>query len=600
MENATETSLAAATITRFKRRYKVSFTRNPALSDTFKSLETRVYDKTDARWGWVVSKEGLFDVMMAWKEGGRVAWNFQPAELRAEFVLDARLVRDARRAAEAQLTDRVVSNAAAVVYKDQLRADPDFKLAALSGLVRPDTPITFYYHQHITAAWLIHRGGGILAAEMGLGKTFVFCAAALALCPPGRKVLIVAPKSLVLGIRDDLVKLMAHPWHVLGYGRKQPHTAAKATFILAAYSFFGRPSFQGEIDLADFGPDGPGAVVLDESHLVKNHETKAYKRLNAAFGGRGLPIICSTGTPIKSWGREVWTQLHLVDPVSFPSRSHFEKTYCGAFLDPRWRRIAYDPQLERRTELNALLQPYMFRVRKEDVINLPPKIYRKLVIPLTPAERLAYQRARDTIREQIEADGTEAGAMVLLGKLRQYCAAAKVGYVQELVDRHNAEGEKVVIVDQFRATVAEFAAHYGNRAVVRTGGQDMDAQLAAVKLFQRDPLPGVPDGVDNFIGTTDTCKYGLTLTAARVLYLVTLAWTPAECDQVFDRTHRISQTRPVLIFLPVLEGTVDEYVYEKLEIKRAQVLHVIDNQEYAGDMKTSMFADVMRYLRDEK
>jgi SNF2 family DNA or RNA helicase len=175
-----------------------------------------------------------------------------------------------------------------------------------------------------------------------------------------------------------------------------------------------------------------------------------------------------------------------------------------------------------------------------------------------------------------------------------------VAYVRELVDRHNAEGEKVIIVDEFRDTVSQYFAHYGDRAVLRMGGQDINAQLADVKRFQRDPLPGVADGVDNFIGTTGTCMYGLTLTAARVLYMVTLAWTPAECDQVFDRAHRISQTRPVLIFLPVLEDTVDEYVYEKLEIKRAQVLHVIDNQEYAGDMKTSIFADVLRYLRREK
>lgn len=585
-----------ATITRFKRSYKVLYARNNELSDTFKQLENRTFDKTGENWGWVVNKESLYDVMMSWKGRPGVNWAFESAALMEEFRGEALAVRDLRRQ-QATLHESLASrNLSAEAYKADLLGDREFELSVFGSVTRTDTAIKFYYHQHITAAWLIHRGGGILAAEMGLGKTFVFCLAAAVLARPDQKFLIVAPKSLVLGIRDDLVKLLPDVWYFLGYGRKQPNTAEQARVVLTSYSYFARSGFSVEKHLTPFGVDQPGVVVLDESHMVKNPGSLTFKNINASFGGGRCKFICSTGTPIKSWGREIWTQLHLLDPVSFASRTAFEKEYCGSYMHPYFKRIDYDPMLERRSELNALLQPYMFRVRKEDVLNLPPKIYRKLVIPLSAAERKEYEQYRDEIKAQLELDASGAQAMVLLGKMRQYCAQKKVGNVKELVDRHNQEGEKVVIIDQFKDTVYQMAEHYGQRAVVHTGDQSIDERAAAVKHFQRDLHAGAPDGVDAFLGTVDTCKYGLTLTAANIMYLISLPWTPAECDQVFDRCHRISQTRTVLIFIPVLEDTVDEYVYDAVENKRNAVLQIVDNKSFAADMKTSAFADVLKYL----
>jgi SNF2 family DNA or RNA helicase len=599
MEPTLPTTQTVASVIRFKRSYKVLFSRNPLLSETFKQLDNCRFDKEDDRWGWVVGKEGLYDAMMAWKGNPGVSWEFLPAPLRDEFLLEAIEVRDAKRARLALLDAMAARSAHAEAYKQQLRADRDYTLPFYQQVLKPGSPINFYYHQHITTAWLIERHGGILAAEMGLGKTFVFCLAALRLCPPGQKVVIVAPKSLVLGIIADLTTLLPQDWYFMGYGRKQPNTPEQATFLLASYSYFARSGFSVEKHLVPFGAKKPGAVALDESHMVKNHGSLTYKNINAAFGGQNIPIICSTGTPIKSWGREVWTQLHLIDPITFHSRTDFERAYCGAYLHPYWKRIEYDPLLEKRQELNALLQPYMFRVRKEDVINLPPKIYRKLVIPLTDTERRDYNKMVVETREALLQDGNQAAAMVLVGKLRHYCAQQKISYVKELVDRHNQEGEKVVVIDQFKDTIYQLAQHYGNRAVVHTGDQDIDERQAAKTLFQKDSVAGVPDGVDNFFGSVDTCKYGLTLTAACIMYLMTMPWTPAECDQVYDRLHRISQTRTVLIFIPVLQDTIDEYVYDKNETKRGGVLEIIDDQGFAGDMKTSTFNDVLKYLTNK-
>lgn len=595
--NPTPTEYTIATVTRFKKSYKVFFQKHAGLSTTFKKTDNTRYDKTDGSWGWVAGPEALFTVMRAWKGNPTVTWVFHPVELKDAFYQQALVIRDQLREEAQQREALVARNQAIQAYKESLRVDTTFRLDPLRTVLRADTPFNFYYHQHIATAWLLRRPGGLLAAEMGLGKTLVFIAAALLMARPDEKVLIIAPRSLVLNIRNDLVKLVSDSWHFLGYDRKQPYTAKEARVLLMSYSYFASTKFDFQqkigqyVDLTKIA-----AIACDESHNLKNPASLTFTNIKASFGKARIPFIMSSGTPVKSWGREIWTQLHLIDPVTFHSRTKFEELYCGAYMHPQFKRIEYDPAKEAasRPALHAAILPYMFRVRKQDVLDLPPKIYRKLVMPLSTSEAKDYNRYRNELIAEYEASGTEAAAMTLLLRLRQYTAAKKVEGLKELLERHLLEGEKVVVIDQHKEVLYELKRYFGDRAVVHTGDQSLDERQAAVASFQRSSTVG--EGADIFLGSTATCRAGLTLTAGRILYMVTQDWTPADCDQVYDRVHRISQTRSVLIFIPVLDGTVDEYVYDQQEVKRTGMLRVIDNEGYAADMRRSMYHDVLQYL----
>ncbi len=586
-----------ATVQRFKRSYKVTYGKHEALSNSFKTTDNTRYDKTDKSWGWVAGPEALYDIMLAWKHKPEVTWVFYPESLKEEFRQDALRIREERKQETQGLQALQQRNVEIQAYKESLRVDTKFRLDPLRTILRPDTPYSFYYHQHIATAWLLRRPGGLLAAEMGLGKTLVFIAACILMARPDEKVLIIAPKSLVLNIRNDLVQLIPDSWHFLGYDRKQPHKAKDARVLLMSYSYFATSKFDFEQKIGQYvSLDKIAAIACDESHNLKNPDSLTFRNIKASFSKARIPFIMSSGTPIKSWGREIWTQLHLIDPLVFKSRAKFEAEFCGAYMHPQFKRIEYDPLKEAaaRPALHRLILPYMFRVRKQDVLDLPPKLYRKLVIPLSAGEVKEYNRYRNELIAEYEASGTDAAALTLMLRMRRYTAGKKVEALKELLERHLLEGEKVVVVDQHKDLLYELKQHFGDRAVLHTGDQSLDERQAAVQSFQRSSTVG--EGADIFLGSTATCRAGLTLTAARILYMITQDWTPADCDQVYDRLHRISQTRTVLIFIPVLDGTVDEYVYDEQEIKRRGMLRVIDNEGYAADMRSSSYHDVLRYL----
>ena len=62
---------------------------------------------------------------------------------------------------------------------------------------------------------------------------------------------------------------------------------------------------------------------------------------------------------------------------------------------------------------------------------------------------------------------------------------------------------------------------------------------------------------------------GLNLTAADHVFLVDPWWNPAVEDQAADRTHRIGQDKPVIVYRLVAEDTVEERILTLQQRKRA-------------------------------
>jgi len=94
----------------------------------------------------------------------------------------------------------------------------------------------------------------------------------------------------------------------------------------------------------------------------------------------------------------------------------------------------------------------------------------------------------------------------------------------------------------------------------------MKARQEAVDKFQKDP------GVRIFLGNTEACKTGLTLTAANRAVFVESSWSPKDIDQMVDRMHRIGQSKPVLAQFLTTHQSIDEY-----QLRRAlEKLQVID------------------------
>lgn len=136
-----------------------------------------------------------------------------------------------------------------------------------------------------------------------------------------------------------------------------------------------------------------GAVIVDEIHKAKNGQSQQGKALRTLK----TPIrIGLSGTPMNK-AEDLWNILTWlgVEKRSFYS---FKNTYCimggyGGY------KVVGHKNLE---SLNAELSSVMLRRRKDEVLDLPPKVHSTEYVELTSKQQLIYRDIKNGIIADLE------------------------------------------------------------------------------------------------------------------------------------------------------------------------------------------------------
>ncbi len=223
-------------------------------------------------------------------------------------------------------------------------------------------------YQRAGVAWLeaaVAHGGGVLADEMGQGKTVQAIAV---LAAHGRRPhLVVCPTSLVGNWQREPARF-APDVDVVRYtgpGRTDVLQAAgPGAVVLTSYGIL-----RSDADRLARPWD---VVVLDEAQQVKNPDALA------ARAARALDArlrVAMTGTPVENRLDELWSLLAFTNPGLLGSRSRFRRRFAAAVEQ---RRSAAAAQ-----RLHEIVGPHVLRRRKSDVApELPPKIEATVVCPM--------------------------------------------------------------------------------------------------------------------------------------------------------------------------------------------------------------------------
>ena len=112
-------------------------------------------------------------------------------------------------------------------------------------------------------------------------------------------------------------------------------------------------------------------------------------------------------------------------------------------------------------------------------------------------------------------------------KSRQYTSHLKIKEMSEIIETVLNTGEKLVIVDMFKESLYALYEKYKSISGLHTGDKTVEERSEIVKEFQ-DP----DSEMKIFFGSIQTCNYGLTLTAASKLFVLSLPYVPGVYDQV--------------------------------------------------------------------
>lgn len=415
-----------------------------------------------------------------------------------------------------------------------------------------------YPHQADGVAFLISKKRAILGDDMGLGKTRQAVVALQAAVPEG-VILVVCPASLKLNWKREI--LMVDPAariEVLGYD-KEP--SVKPRWIIVNYDLLSKQ--------AERLHDIPWAgVILDEAHFIKNasaRTTHCLKLLGVQDQAKA-PLVgpnyvfLLTGTPMTSRPRDLFNLLRCVGHPAARSFLSFAKRYCEAYRNDFGWVTTGASNLD---ELNLLMKEIMLRRKKDEVLDLPPKIRSWVPVDISaaPAALLAVENFLAWYQGTDPAAPNDTQFLARLTKVRVALHKAKHKAVAERIRDVVAAGDKVVVFTAFNDGVARHAKTLGEAAVTITGSQSAEQRMEAVDRFQKDPIVRVV--VCNIIAG----GVGITLTASTHVIFQDLDWVPANHAQAEDRCYRMGQTRKVTVEYFHAEGSLDSYIARLLETK---------------------------------
>ena len=421
-------------------------------------------------------------------------------------------------------------------------------------------------------AFLYDRGlGGILADDMGLGKTLQ----ALALICRAREqapgeppFLVVAPTSVVANWGREAARF-APTLRVVTIEQSETKRGASLADLVAGADVVVTSYALLRIDIDRYAPLAWRGMLLDEGQFVKNHRAKTYscaRRIRAPFK------LAITGTPLENTLMDLWALLSITAAGLFPHPDRFAEQFQ--------RPIERGHDAERLDRLRRRIRPLMLRRTKNKVAaELPPKQEQVLEVALQPKHLRIYQTHLQRERQKVLGlldDLTQNRFTILssLTLLRQLSldpslvdpayagvASSKIEVLCEHLAELAAEGHRALVFSQFPsflAKVKERLAAEGLGYSYLDGSTRRRAAVVAEFTGGENPV---------FLISLKAGGYGLNLTEADYCFVLDPWWNPAAEAQAVDRTHRIGQTRSVMVYRLVAKDTIEEKVMQLKERK---------------------------------
>ena len=358
-------------------------------------------------------------------------------------------------------------------------------------------------------------------------------------------------------------------------------------------------------------------VVCDEAQFVKNRTSATYKAVRRL---RAPSTIAITGTPLENSLMDLWALMSIAAPGLLPDPERFGQVY---------RKPIDRGDTEALGRLRRRMRPFLLRRTKEQVAaDLPAKTEQVLAVELGAKHRKAYDqrlaRERQRILGLLEEDTAQSRFIALkaLTTLRQMALdpalvdgdggndgsgttaargakgakdkaaatppegqrrsgrrpspSAKVEVLLEHLGSIVSEGHRALIFSQFTRYLSGVREHLED-AGVRTAymdGSTPDRQKV-IDAFRAGEA-------DVFLISLKAGGFGLTLTEADYVFLLDPWWNPQAEEQAVDRTHRIGQDKPVMVYRLVSADTIEEKVMALKEKKAELFARVVEG---TGDVE---------------
>lgn len=438
---------------------------------------------------------------------------------------------------------------------------------------------------------------GCLADDMGLGKTVQTLALLQTLKDDHllKTSLLVAPVSAIPNWETEIGRFapgLTFHRHIGARRDKETEGWNNVDLVITSYA-----TLRNDVEL--FSAFDFDTIILDESQNIKNYTSQVSRAVKILKGNRRLAL---SGTPIENNTMELWSLFDFLIPGYLGTPRWFTRQFASA--------IERDKDSEKAALLKKMIYPFILRRKKEAVeAELPEKTEIVTKLNMEDEQFKLYTETAKHYREEIEREIDEKGVSqssmkILEGmlRLRQLCLfpglldkrfnsvpSAKFDYFRELMEDILAEEHKVLVFSQF-VEVLKIIREYFDEEIIDysyiDGSVNIKNREKMVKSFQEDEDRRV------FLLSLKAGGVALNLTAADYVIIFDPWWNPAVEAQAIDRSHRIGQTKKVLVYRMVMSDSIEEKMLQLQEEKKALVENLITSD--AKTFKNLKKDDILR------
>ena len=323
-------------------------------------------------------------------------------------------------------------------------------------------------------------------------------------------------------------------------------------------------------------------MTVDESTTIKNRQAKRTKAVCRVGRGAVMRRIL-TGSPVTKSPMDLYSQMDFLDPAILGFKSYY--AFQGRYAEVQRRSMgshSFNQIMGYRhlDELTDKLDRNSFRVRKEDCLDLPDKVYMRRHVELTVEQSDAYAQMGSLALARLDSGelATTQNVLTQIMRLQQICLGSltdddgtvhdlKSNRLSALLDICDEIQGKAIIwatwTRDIRSIAEALRDRCGVQAVATLHGETPDSdRQQIVESFQDRPSE-----LRFIVGHPKTGGYGLTLTAATTVVYYSNSYDLELRLQSEDRAHRIGQTSKVTYIDLISPKTIDEKIVDALRNK---------------------------------
>lgn len=341
-------------------------------------------------------------------------------------------------------------------------------------------------------------------------------------------------------------------------------------------------------------------LILDESHRIKTPSIRRTRSILAGGKHATYKRILS-GTPVTNGPFDIYSQVSFLDPTFW--RTALDIGSFGAFKahfgvwERGWNNTQqkhYDilAGYKNLPDLAAAIKLISSRVTKEEVLDLPPKLYSKRYYDMTPEQRRVYDSVEGEFMAFLDSGELVTTPLAITRMLR--LQQVLCGYVPvdgddeptELIDKksnprlkllrdtmEDVTGKTIIwaIYQKDIDMIMEALRDAGRNPVRYDGTVTDEARAAAKHAFKHG------DATD-FVANSSMSE-GLTLWEATTVIYYNNSYKLLDRQQSEDRAHRIGQEHPVNYIDLVCPDTRDEDAIAALVLKSEVAATILGDQK---------------------